>query len=138
MIKRRDPDPEPTIFTHYDDESSGATEFRRLARNVRYCGNPSEVRSIVVTSATKDEGKSLIAANLAITMAKREDDKKILLIDCDLRRPEIYRLFGIDREPGLISLLTKEMEPSERTSIEGTPSGKVQGVATGCPAKGLP
>ena len=66
-----------------------------------------------MTSATKHEGKSLIASNLAIAMAKRDDDKKILLIDCDLRRPEIYRLFGIDRKPGLVSLLTEGTEPNE-------------------------
>lgn len=113
MIKRRNPGTEPTIFTYYGDEAIGATEFRRLARNLRYCGNPSEVRSLLVTSATKHEGKSLVASNLAIAMAKRDGDKKILLIDCDLRKPKIYRFFGIEREPGLVSLLTKEKEPNE-------------------------
>lgn len=113
MIKRKDIDPQPTIFTYYKDESAATTEFRRLARNVRHCGNPSEVRSILVTSATKNEGKSLIAANLAIAMARRDDEKRVLLIDCDLRRPEVYKLFGIEREPGLVSLLTEETEPND-------------------------
>ena len=72
-------DSKSPIFAYYDNESTGATEFRRLARNVRHRGNPSEVKSILVTSATKHEGKSLIAANLAIAIAKREDDREVLL-----------------------------------------------------------
>jgi len=121
----------PTIFAYYDDESTGATEFRRLARNVRQRGNPSEIKNILVTSATKHEGKSLVAANLAITIAKREDDKKVLLIDCDLRRPVIHSLFGIEMEPGFASLLAGEVEPSdvvqdtELGNLKVIPSGRV-------------
>ena len=120
-----------TIFDYYDDESPGTTEFRRLARNIRHCGNPSEVRSILVTSAAKDEGKSLIAANLAIAVAKRENDKTVLLIDCDLRRSEIHWLFGIERKPGFVSLLTKELElndvvsDTEIDNLKIIPSGRV-------------
>jgi len=121
----------PTIFAYYEDESTGATEFRRLARNVRRPGNPSEVKSILVTSAAKHEGKSLIAANLAITIAKRENDKEILLIDCDLRRPMIHSLFGIEMEPGFASLLAGEVEPNdvvhdtELGNLKIIPSGRV-------------
>ena len=112
MIRKRNTTHSLTIFTHYDEESSSATEFRRLARNIRHRGNPSEVKSILVTSATKDEGKSLIAANLAIAVAKRESSKRVLLLDCDLRRPEIHLLFGVERSPGLVSLLNEDTEPN--------------------------
>jgi capsular exopolysaccharide synthesis family protein len=106
----------PTVLAYYDAESTGAVEFRRLAGNVRHRGNPkanAEVKSIMVTSATKHEGKSLIAANLAIAIARRENDKKVLLIDCDLRRPMIHSLFGMEREPGFASLLAGESEPND-------------------------
>ena len=104
----------PSIFAYHKDESAGATEFRRLARNVRYRGNPSEVRSILVTSATKHEGKSLIAANLAIAVAKREKDKQVLLIDCDLRRPMVHTLFGMEKEPGFTALLAESRNDAEK------------------------
>jgi tyrosine-protein kinase Etk/Wzc len=113
MVKRRELRSKPTIFAYYDDESTGATEFRRLARNVRHRGNPSEIKSVLVTSATKHEGKSLTAANLAIAIAKRESDKAVLLIDCDLRRPVIHSLFDKQIEPGLASLLAGDMEPDD-------------------------
>ena len=121
----------PTIFTYYDQESAGATEFRRLARNIRRRGNPSSVRSILITSATKDEGKSLIAANLAIAVAKRENDKEVLLIDCDLRRSETHWLFGIKRKPGFVSLITKKLElndvvhDTEIDNLKVIPSGRI-------------
>jgi capsular exopolysaccharide synthesis family protein len=129
MLRKRDPEPKPTIFTYYDNESAGATEFRRLARNVEHASNPSDVRSILVTSAAKDEGKTLIAANLAIAIAKK--NKKVLLVDCDLRRAEVHWLFGMEREPGFASLLTGEMEPNdvardtELDNLKVIPSGRV-------------
>lgn len=101
--------PKRLILDYYDNESSKALEFRRLASNIEHYNNPynnpSEIRSILVTSAAKHEGKSLIAANLAIAIAKREEEKKVLLIDGDLRRPTIHSLFGIRRFPGMSSLL---------------------------------
>jgi len=125
----RESKPKKTILEYYNDESSNATEFRRLARNVRRYKNPSEINSILVTSATKHEGKSLIAANLAIAIAKREEEKKVLLIDLDLRRPTIYSLFGIKRIPGINSMLEGEAELShvvhdtEIANLKIIPSG---------------
>ncbi|MBM3212690.1 CpsD/CapB family tyrosine-protein kinase, partial [Candidatus Poribacteria bacterium] len=123
---------ESEILVDYDDnESASANEFRRLSRKiVNTNGTYPAIRSILVTSAMKNEGKSLIAANLAITMAKRET-KNILLIDCDLRRPMINSLFGIKREPGLTSLLLGEAEinnvirNTKLSNLKVLPSGHI-------------
>lgn len=125
MFRKEKAQNETTIFDYYSSESSAATEFRRLARNVRYCGNPKEVRSILITSATKHEGKSIIAANLAIAMAKRENNKQILLIDCDLRKPVIHSLFGIEKEQGFADLLNGVAEVSEAAHDTQLPNLKV-------------
>ena len=101
---------ECSILEHYDSESPESLEFFRLARNLRHHKNPSEIKSILVTSATKHEGKSLISANLAIAIAKREEEKKVLLIDFDLRRPTIHDLFKIKKSPGADSLLQEKAE----------------------------
>lgn len=111
MFKKKVPN--KSIFEYYKDESSQATEFRRLIKSIRQYGNPVEVNSILVTSAAKHEGKSLIAANLAIAIAKNEEDKKVLLMDCDLRMPTLHSLFNIERKPGLNSLLDGDVHPSE-------------------------
>ena len=130
MFRSKKSGPRPAIFSYYDDESSRGTEFRRLARNVRRRGNPSEVRSILVTSAAKHEGKSLIAANLAIAIAKRESNKKVLLMDYDLRKPIIHTLFDVSKTPGVNSLLAGDMGPedvardTELENLKVIPSGQ--------------
>jgi capsular exopolysaccharide synthesis family protein len=62
-------------------------------------------RTIVVTSAAAGEGKTTVAANLAISLT--EVDRRVLLIDADLRRPRLHRVFGIDNRLGLSDLLNE-------------------------------
>ena len=73
------------------------------ARIRRAEGNRS-VRVILVTSPAKGDGKSLTAANLALTMAQ-EFQQRVALVDGDLRRPAVHRLFGIPDGPGLSDIL---------------------------------
>jgi capsular exopolysaccharide synthesis family protein len=61
---------------------------------------------IAITSCAPGEGKSTIVANLAISLA--QSGKKVLLVDCDLRKPTIHKKFGISNASGLTSLLLKE------------------------------
>ena len=93
----------PTIWEYYQDESISTVEFRRLAQNINPNSKKS-INSILITSAMPGEGKTLLAAHLAITMAK-DEEKKVLLIDCDMRRPSVHSLFGIERKAGLTSFL---------------------------------
>jgi capsular exopolysaccharide synthesis family protein len=68
-------------------------------------------RTFAVTSATPGEGKTLIASNLAISMALA--GRRVLLVDADLRRPKLHNLFNIRRNPGLSNVITGETRPSE-------------------------
>lgn len=68
-------------------------------------------RSILVTSAGPGEGKSMMAANLAITLA--ETGQRVLLIDADMRRPRSHEIFNLPQEPGLSNLLVGGSRPSE-------------------------
>jgi len=124
---------EKSILEYYEDESSSATEFRRLAKNIRRYGNPTAVNSILLTSAAKHEGKSLIAANLAIAVAKSEEDKRVVLIDCDLRMPVLHTLFCIERKSGLSYILEEEASPTDVAhdtkldNLKVIPSGHIKG-----------
>lgn len=86
-----------------------AEAYRTLRMNLQYSYLGSNHKVIVVTSANPKEGKSTVAANMALALA--QDDKKVILIDCDLRKPTIDKRFNISNETGLTELvIAKESE----------------------------
>ena len=77
--------------------------FRNLRTSVQFADLDSGVRTLLITSPTPSEGKSFIAANLAVTMA--QGGKNVVLMDTDLRHPTIHRIMGTDKNLGLSNLL---------------------------------
>ena len=77
--------------------------FRSIRTSLEFYGVDQPLKILVVTSSGPEEGKTTIAANLAAILAK--GDKKVLLLDADLRRPQIHNLFGISNRTGLSDLL---------------------------------
>lgn len=98
-------------------DSPEAEAFRMLRTALQYStpGHPPKV--LLFTSCFPREGKSTLAANLALSHALRGD--RTLLIDCDLKRPVAHETFGLDREPGLSDVLTGQ-QPIEAVLREGT------------------
>lgn len=95
------------IFGIYDKESPEVAEFRRLLFRLRNIKSPNSKdigTSYLITSAARDEGKTIVASYLAITAAEA-DPRPTLLIDADLRRPKVHEFFGLKREGGLSELL---------------------------------
>lgn len=84
--------------------SLAAEQYRSLRTRVKQAENGRAIRAIAVTSPSKGDGKSLTAANLALTMAQ-EFQQRVLLVDADLRRPAVHQLFGIPDTPGLADVL---------------------------------
>jgi Mrp family chromosome partitioning ATPase len=95
--------------------SIGVEAFRMLRSSLLWCEQGDNMKSLVVTSAAPGEGKTVTAANLAVTFAY--DGLRVLLIDCDVRRPRLHGLFQVPRSPGLMELLTPSYSESD-----GTPS----------------
>lgn len=88
--------------TLIDSISPISEAYRRLHNNIVFADPDKNFQTILVTSSRKGEGKSTISINLAVTFA--ESGKKVLLVDCDLRRPNLNRLIGQDRSPGIAEL----------------------------------
>ncbi len=80
-----------------------AEAYRQLRTNIQFSTLDKPLRTLLVTSTGPDEGKSTTLANLAITIA--QTGSKVVLADCDLRRPTIHQLFGIGNATGLTSVL---------------------------------
>jgi capsular exopolysaccharide synthesis family protein len=97
-------DLDPRLVAAGAPQSLAAEQYRLLRTRVSRAENGRGFRTIIVTSPNKGDGKSLTAANLALTMAQ-ESQQRVLLLDADLRRPSIHRLFGISETPGLSDIL---------------------------------
>jgi succinoglycan biosynthesis transport protein ExoP len=77
--------------------------FRALRTNLQFASGEGTIKTILVTSPSPGEGKSLVAANLAVVLAQGE--QSVLLVDADLRRPSLHKIFGLNNRRGLSSLL---------------------------------
>jgi tyrosine-protein kinase Etk/Wzc len=89
--------------------SIGIEAFRNLRTSLIWSDGGEALKTLVVTSAAPGEGKTLTAANLAVTLAY--DGLRVLLVDCDIRRPRVHGLFHLPRAPGLMELLTASSAP---------------------------
>lgn len=97
-------DPSLQFIVEKLPDSIPSEAFRALRTRIQFSRiNTESLKSILITSSAPQEGKTTIAVNLAGSFAHSK--KKILLIDCDLRKPAVHKLFGRDKNPGLIDYL---------------------------------
>ena len=86
-------------------DSIPSEAFRALRTRIQFSRvNTESLKTILITSSAPQEGKTTISVNLAGSFAHSK--KKVLLVDCDLRKPAVHKLFGKERIPGLIDYLT--------------------------------
>ena len=109
-------------------KSIAAEAYRTLRTNIQYSSFDKEYKTIVITSSEPGEGKSTTSGNLALAISQGES--KVLLIDCDLRKPSLHKLFRISNNYGLSDLLLhkKTMEEVAVKYNEGltvVPAGKI-------------
>jgi len=83
-----------------EPDSLAAEKFRFLGVRLRQMQQTRPLKKILITSTIPEEGKSMISANLALSLARKKR-QRVLLIEGDLRRPTLYRSFGITRLPGV-------------------------------------
>ena len=97
---------DPVLVTGLEPQSIEAEQFRLLKNNILFPEKGTPPKSIMITSFSPCEGKSFVAANLAISIAQNIDEY-VLLLDCDLRSPSIHPMFGLKDGPGLSEYLSE-------------------------------
>jgi capsular exopolysaccharide synthesis family protein len=101
--------PSSRLVSVGEEESLGAEKFRFLAVRLRQLRQTRPLQKVLITSTIPQEGKSTVAANLACTLARRKQ-QKTLLLEGDLRRPTVAQKFGMGNVPGLSEWLRGETE----------------------------
>ncbi len=93
------------IVTYFDPKSPITEQYRRLRENIKTIAKKDQLKTIAITSSAANEGKTLTSLNLAVAMTKDVDCKKVLLIDCDLRRGTVESSLGMESKVGLSDFL---------------------------------
>jgi capsular exopolysaccharide synthesis family protein len=94
--------------------------FRAIRTNVLFASAEPGMKSIVITSTAPGEGKSVVSANLAMSLALA--GQRVLLIDADMRRPKTHELFGLAQDPGLSNVMVGDAKASETVKRTLTPN----------------
>jgi exopolysaccharide/PEP-CTERM locus tyrosine autokinase len=97
------------LVSFLNPASFESEQFKILRTNLLFPASGKSPRSILVTSVAPGDGKSFVAANLAVSVAAHVN-WNVLLVDCDLRRPSIHRLFGFQEASGLSDYLSSGRE----------------------------
>jgi len=91
------------VVTHSDPSSTASEAFRVLRTNLQFMSIDEPLKAIVLTSASPGEGKTTMAANLAVAFA--QTGASVCLVDADLRRPMVAKTFGVNNWIGLTTAL---------------------------------
>src|SRR5712691_10806556 len=89
-----------------DADHSVVEQYRRLAAVLHHAQNQRGARSVMIASAVAAEGKTLTATNLALTLS-HSFERRVLLIDADLRRPSVHDVFRLPNDCGLVDNLSR-------------------------------
>lgn len=112
------PDPRMSVFEGVDSKKVGAEPFRTLRSRLYQIAGTRKLKRILITSSVPAEGKTFVAANLAQSII-RQPDRRVLLIDADLRASRLHLALGAPASPGLTEYLRGEAD--ERAIIQSGP-----------------
>jgi len=108
-------------ITISEPRSPVAEAYRALRTNINYASVDRPLRTILVTSAVPGDGKSTTIINLGVVLA--QNGKKVIIADCDLRRPQIHTYFGLANRHGMSTLFSHSAEElnsvRQTTAVDG-------------------
>jgi len=117
-----------TLFFAEDPESQAAEGVRAMRTTLEFLLPEAPAHRFLITSSVPEEGKSLVSANLAVSL--QELGRSVVLIDADMRRPSLFRTFQVTLEPGLSAYLQGQASLQEILQLPPTTHG-VTVIASG-------
>lgn len=118
-----------SLVVSMNPKSSISEEYRLLRTKIPFFSKDQELKTVMVTSSQPGEGKTTTISNLAVTYA--HEGKKVLLIDVNMRKPSLHRVFSLPNHQGLSTVLTgdiaveKVIQDTIVTNLSLLPSGPV-------------
>src|SRR4051794_15224135 len=116
----RSPNGASPLIALRDPRAPASEAYRTLRTNIQFSSLDKPLRTLLATSTAPDEGRSTTLANLAVIMAQA--GQRVILVDCDLRRPTLHTLFDLPNEAGLTSLILAAEDapiPLQETGVPG-------------------
>ncbi|NOX64086.1 MAG: CpsD/CapB family tyrosine-protein kinase [Chloroflexi bacterium] len=114
------------LITLTDVRSPQAEAYRSLRTNLEFSSLDHPLHTILLTSASPNEGKSITLANLGVIEA--QTGRKVILMDCDLRRPRLHDIFDVNNSLGVSSVL---LEPDAALPLQPTNVGNLEVLPSG-------
>jgi len=110
-----------SLITLSNPRSPISEAYRTLRTNLQFVSLDKPLHTLLITSTGAEEGKSTVLANLAVAIVQGE--KKVILVDCDLRRPNLHKLFGLGHKAGLTTMMLDDKAmaspPLQETAVPG-------------------
>ena len=97
------------LVVYHQPKNPVSEVYRTIRTNIQFSAVEKEIRTLTVTSATEGEGKTTTIANLAVTLAQQ--DNRVLILDADLRRPKVHKVFDVENDQGLTEILVNKVDP---------------------------
>ncbi|MFJ7186821.1 CpsD/CapB family tyrosine-protein kinase [Lysinibacillus xylanilyticus] len=108
------------LITVANSKSVVSEQFKTIRTNINFSMPDKDIKTLLITSSTPGEGKSTVSSNTAVVFA--QENKKVLLIDADMRKPTVHHTFNLNNSVGLANLLTRQAiveQAVQKTEIEG-------------------
>ena len=117
LINKKD-EKENDLIVHNDPKSPISEGIRTIRTNLQFSTVNGNLKTIMITSSMPGEGKSFTSANLATAFA--QNGSKVLLVDCDMRKGRLHKIFNIGNNKGLSNLLIDNIEKNYKKYIKKT------------------
>jgi capsular exopolysaccharide synthesis family protein len=118
MLQKKKNEGKKELIVHLDPKATISEGIRTIRTNLQFANVDGNVKKIMVTSSMPGEGKSFTSANIATAFA--QDGNKVLLIDCDMRKGRLHKIFELSNSKGLSNLLIDNVEKNYKKYIKKT------------------